>query len=160
MFEPFAKRKNRKTRFQPKPAQLSFSSSFPRPKSPTAGPVPLPRPRSVPPLPPILCLPHGARPSGLLLPPVRAGLQLKESGPNKRRRPAAWPARQGASSPPYISAADPSVPPGTLPSRRRCPVRETLAPPPLTSWSSEAPCCTIVPLLFSTFTPLQSFRSW
>ena len=64
-----------------------------------------------------------------LLPPVRAGLQLKESGPNTRRRPAAWPARQGRPAAPINSARDPLARPLGSSSRRSLP--QTLAPPPL-----------------------------
>ena len=58
LFEPFAKRKNRKTRFQPKPAQPSFSSSLPAAQKPFPQPVFRRRPVSF--------FPRGPARSGLL----------------------------------------------------------------------------------------------
>ena len=115
LFEPFAKRKNRKTRFQPKPAQPSFSSSLPAAQfsSPAHS----------------FFLAQSVAPSPLSLadvrgPPVRASFlavaeQDSAPSPLPRAPPGlSWPARQGNPSRPYLSAAT-SL--GTLSSRSRRP---------------------------------------
>ena len=103
LFEPFAKKKeNRKTHFQPKPAQPSFSSSLPAAQFSSPA-------RS-------FFLAQSVAPSPLSLadvrgPPVRASFpavaeQDSAPSPLPRAPPGlSWLARQGNPSRPYLSAA-------------------------------------------------------
>ena len=77
---------------------------------------------------------------GLLLPPVRAGLQLKESGPSTRRRPAVLARTPRSPAPPLFKVLHPPEP-------------YRIEPPPSSLRTTLAAAAAIVGLAWSSVTP-------
>ena len=99
---------------RPTPPSLSFSFFFfpPAAQGAPSAHFPLPGPNCssacfATPSPSPLSAERGPPVGGLLLPPVRAGLQLKESSPSTRRRPAVLARTPRSPAPPLFKALHP-----------------------------------------------------
>jgi len=122
-------------------AQNLLAGPFFSSPGPTRRPVfPLYSPIGATPSPSPLSAARGPPVGGLLLPPVRAGLQLKESSPSTRRRPAVLARTPRSPAPPLFKALHPPEP-------------YRIEPPPSSLRTALAAAAAIVGLAWSSVTP-------